>query len=92
MLKKLVLTLISLSIANTAFASEQCKLLEKELDTENTLHYKTMVQQSIKKKINEKTIDITQVLSESEWVAISASTEISEPGVLFFKNNKFEDR
>lgn len=38
-----------------------------------------------------KQIEISDVLAEKEWLAVFASTEISELGVFLFKNKEFVD-
>ncbi|AIA46953.1 hypothetical protein L085_07510 [Serratia sp. FS14] len=38
-----------------------------------------------------KQIEISDVLAEKEWLAVFASTKISDPGVFFFKDKEFID-
>lgn len=80
-----------LFIMHSAYAAQECASLTREINKENMNHYKALVQKSLSQKVSLDKIDITQILSEHEWVALSVSTEIAEPGVMFFKNNSFVD-
>lgn len=87
----LTLTLSLFFIAKMAISSQDCGSLKKDINTDNMGFYQKLVQKSLSQKIEPNTIEVSQVLAENEWLAISAATEISDPGVLFFKNNKFID-
>lgn len=87
----LTLTLSLFFMTKMAISSQDCGALRKDINTDNMGFYQELVQKSLTKKIKLNTIEVSQVLAESEWLAISAATDISDPGVLFFKNNKFID-
>ncbi|MEE4411514.1 MULTISPECIES: hypothetical protein [unclassified Serratia (in: enterobacteria)] len=87
----LTLTLSLFFMAKMAISSQDCGSLKKDINTGNMGFYQELVQKSLTQKIKLNTIEVSQVLAESEWLAISAATDISDPGVLFFKNNKFID-
>lgn len=80
-----------LFVMRSATAAQECSPLRGEVDKAKLWYYKTLVQKSLTQKVSLNTIDISQVLTENAWVALSVSTDIAEPGVFFFKNNELVD-
>ncbi|MNG69903.1 hypothetical protein JK621_13940 [Serratia plymuthica] len=87
----LTLTLSLFFMAKMAISSQDCGALKKDINTENMGFYRELVQKSLTTKIKANTIEVSQVLADDGWLAIYAATEISDPGIFFFKNNKFID-
>lgn len=87
----LMLLFLFIFFVETSFAAQKCKQLEIALNDKNVLYYSKLANEALARKVKSKTIRISQVLVEKNWMAISATTDVSEPGVLFFKNNVFVD-
>lgn len=86
-----LLIILSFFISGGAFCAPGCPTLEKDLTDQNTLAYQKLVQGAIDSKMDLKSIIISRVLREKDWLMIFMSTDISEPGVMFFNDNKFVD-
>ncbi|MCK6964546.1 hypothetical protein [Enterobacter bugandensis] len=87
----LKLAILFLFIIPSAYATQECDLQAISINNDNLPYYKMLTQKSLSQKISLKEIHIIKVLNESEWVAIFMLTEISDPGVIFLKNNNFID-
>ncbi|HEI8867588.1 TPA: hypothetical protein SLG40_003123 [Serratia odorifera] len=91
---KIAMVSLSLSLfllASPVFSAERCEPFNKPVNAGNTPAYQRLIQKSLTEKIPLKTIDITQVQGEKEWLVVYASTEVADPGAFFFKNNQFVD-
>ncbi|EFE95901.1 hypothetical protein [Serratia odorifera] len=91
---KIAMVSLSLSLfmlANPVFSAERCEPFNKPVNAENTPAYQRLIQKSLTEKIALKSIDITQVQGDKDWLVIYAATEVADPGAFFFKNNQFVD-
>lgn len=78
-------------VVNIASATVDCVSLKLKINADNKSLYQGLVQKALAEKVSSKKIDVSEVLADKEWLAIFASTEISDPGVFFFKNKGFID-
>ncbi|WP_246168021.1 hypothetical protein [Serratia rhizosphaerae] len=87
----LAFTLPLFLFTDLASAADGCAPLKTTINADNRHVYQELVQSALTEKVKLATIDITEVLAEDKWLAVFASTEISDPGVFFFNDNKFID-